>query len=137
MPVDWAAVARRHAIDNIVAAAPHIQASYRAGAPTGRAGPNLANPRIPLHEGLLIGEPVGDGTRIKVHIEVDDGRAPHGKWLDDPPAVIYPRRGRYLSWIDRTTGQRIYARSVRPSRRYAGWWRKWVDGDLTRTVREG
>lgn len=66
------------------------------------------------------------GGVIRLHGEVDDQLAPHGKWIDDPPDEIVPVRARALRWFA-SSGEAVFARRVVPSRVHEGWWRAFID----------
>jgi hypothetical protein len=71
-----------------------------------------------LRGALVVARP----TPLVLVLSVDDRVAPHGKWIDDPPQEIRPKRAKMLSWVDPITLERVYAKKVTPSRRHAGWW---------------
>lgn len=87
---------------------------------------------VPRDEGTLASAfrfdvfPVRDGV-VRLHGEVDDDVAPHGKWINDPPAEIVPVHGAVLHWFSKSTGEDVFARRVVPSRVHAGWWPRFVD----------
>lgn len=65
------------------------------------------------------------GASIRVHGEVDDDVAPHGKWIDQPVDEIVPVRARALHFFAKS-GDEVFARRVVPSREHEGWWRRFV-----------
>ena len=105
------------------------------------AGPIVRNTRKGLHQsGLAVQREAaqlvpGDTGRLRSSIRVEVDRSSNPTWAKVGPNVFYgpyvefgtgiygprrrpivPVRRRFLSWVDRRTGRRIFARSVRGSR---------------------
>jgi hypothetical protein len=66
------------------------------------------------------------GGVIRLHGEVDESVAPHGKWIDQPVDEIVPVRAKALRWFSRDTGEPVFAQRVVPSRVHEGWWDRFV-----------
>lgn len=64
---------------------------------------------------------------VRLHGEVDDDAAPHGKWIDQPVAEIVPVRAKVLRWFPKGSSEPVFARRVVPSRAHEGWWQRFVD----------
>lgn len=61
-----------------------------------------------------------------------------GTGLFGPHATpIVPRRAKVLSWVDKTTGDRAFARSVKGTGKHKGWWRRWMLTDARAAVVRG
>lgn len=108
---------------------------YRAEAPIGLEGPPSSGSRSSarLNDALVTRSEQLGPLSWTIHVEVDDERAPHGKWIDQPTDLIVPVNAKVLRWFGYRTGQPIFARSVVPSREHEGWWAKWTDrlGEVT------
>lgn len=102
---------------------------YRNQAPIGRAGavPNGQRRSIRLNDALRTRVTHPGALRVEVHVEVDDVKAPHGKFIDQPTDLIVPRRAKALRWFGYRTGKPIFAMKVVPSRAHEGWWGRWTD----------
>lgn len=79
-------------------------------------------------------EDAGGGS-LRLHGEVDEAVAPHGKWIDQPVAEIVPVNARALRWLPRSGGGPVFARSVTPSRVHEGWWEAFVDTATNEVIR--
>lgn len=103
-------------------------ADYRREAPIGLAGPpSGVRTTSRLNDCLLTQTRKTGELTWTIHIEVDDTRAPHGKWIDQPTDLIVPHTAKVLRWFGYRTGQPIFAPSVVPSREHEGWWGRWTD----------
>lgn len=114
--LDLARVMEDAVVERVGDYAEDFETLYRDEAPrdTGRLAASL----------LSIVYSDGPG-RVVMHLEVDDERAPHGKWIDQPVDEIVPVRAKALHWFGKG-GDEHFSQRVVPSRVHEGWWMDYV-----------
>lgn len=121
-----------HISEKVERFADELRTVYEREAPRGREGPHYGGPGGSDRTSRLWQAWRSEISQVgqfgwMVHGEVDDSAAPHGKWIDQPVAVIRPVNGSMLRWFGYHTGEAIFAKEVHPSRDHEGWWQRFLD----------